>query len=98
MHLYGYENAKTPPRSEFWAKFVCIFWYCLMKKSKIAVTAKHPLWILVFLCIYPQILRSPYHNNAVWLLCSLIMPAAAKAGNEEAVMESISAVYRPAAL
>ena len=52
-------------------------------------------------CIYPQIPNiPPYHNNenAVWLFGqSYYALAAAKAGNEEAVMESIAAIYRPAA-
>ncbi|MEJ7677004.1 MAG: hypothetical protein WKG06_03840 [Segetibacter sp.] len=51
-------------------------------------------------CIYPQIPNiPPYHNNAVWpFVQTYYALAAAKAGNEEAVMESIAAIYRPAAL
>ena len=51
-------------------------------------------------CIYPQIPGiPPYHNNAVWpFVQSYFAQAAAKAGNENAVMESIAAIYRPAAL
>jgi len=51
-------------------------------------------------CIYPQILGiPPYHNNAVWPFVQTYWAlASSKAGNEKSVIESVAAVYRPAAL
>ncbi len=51
-------------------------------------------------CIYPQIPNiPPYHNNAVWpFVQSHFVWAAAKSGNEKAVMQGIANIYRVAAL
>ena len=51
-------------------------------------------------CIYPQIPGiPPYHNNAVWpFVQSFWLWAGAKVGNETSVLESMAAIYRPAAL
>ena len=51
-------------------------------------------------CIYPQIPGiAPYHNNGVWpFVQSYWALAAARAGNEASLTESMAAIYRPAAL
>ena len=51
-------------------------------------------------CIYPQIPGIPsYHNDAVWpFVQSFWALAAAQAGNEASLTESMAAIYRPAAL
>ncbi len=51
-------------------------------------------------CIYPQIPGiPPYHNDAVWpFVQSFWALAAAEAGNEASLTESMAAIYRPAAL
>ncbi|MVN75254.1 Bacterial alpha-L-rhamnosidase [Hymenobacter sp. HMF4947] len=64
------------------------------------VVAKTPTVPFGISCIYPQIPGiSPYHNDAVWPFVQTFWAlAAAKAGNEASLTESIAAIYRPAAL
>jgi hypothetical protein len=64
------------------------------------VVEKTPTTPFGISCIYPQIPGiPPYHNDAVWpFVQSFWALAAAKAGNEASLMESIAAIYRPAAL
>ena len=51
-------------------------------------------------CIYPNLKdQYPYHNDATWpFVQGYWMKAAAKAGNEEALLHAIGALYRGAAL
>lgn len=51
-------------------------------------------------CIYPNLKdQYPYHNDATWpFVQGYWMRACAKAGNEQALMHSIAALYRGAAL
>ena len=64
------------------------------------MVAKTPTTPFGISCIYPQIPGiPPYHNDAVWpFVQSFWALAAARAGNEASLTESMAAIYRPAAL
>ena len=98
--LYG-RNAKiVSPRAEALGEALCVLFGVAGKEKQQLIIANTPVMDFGVPCIYPQIPGiPPYHNNAVWpFVQSYFAQAAAKAGNEEAVMESIAAIYRPAAL
>lgn len=100
QYLYG-RNAKIlSPRSEALGEALSVlFGIADVEKQKLVIS-KTPVMDFGIPCIYPQIPNiPPYHNNAVWPFVQTYYGlAAAKAGNEKAVMESIAAIYRPAAL
>jgi hypothetical protein len=98
--LYG-RNYKIPsPRSEALGEALCvIFGIADAARAKIIVQ-RTPVTTYGISCIYPQIPNiPPYHNDAIWpFVQTYWLWAAAKTGNEKSVMESISDIYRPAAL
>ncbi|MCW3105582.1 MAG: Bacterial alpha-L-rhamnosidase, partial [Segetibacter sp.] len=100
QYLYG-RNAKVlSPRSEALGEALCVLFGVADAEKQKQVIAKTPVMDFGIPCIYPQIPNiPPYHNNAVWPFVQTYYGlAAAKVANEEAVMESIAAIYRPAAL
>lgn len=100
QYLYG-RNFKIPsPRSEALGEALCILFGIADARQQASIVAKTPLTTYGISCIYPQIPDlPPYHNNGVWpFVQSYWALAAAKVGNESSVMESLAAIYRPAAL
>jgi len=100
QYLYGREYKIVSPRSEALGEALCIVFGIADEARAKKMVASMPLTDYGITCIYPQIPNiPPYHNNAIWpFVQSYWLWACAKAGNEKAVLESISDIYRPAAL
>ncbi len=98
--LYGRNYAVLSPRSEALGEALAVL-FDIADSSKQQQIVRHvPITPFGISCIYPQIPGiPPYHNNAVWpFVQTYWLWAAAKAGNEKSEMESMAAIYRPAAL
>lgn len=100
QYLYGRKYKTVSPRSEALGEALCILFDIADEKQREQIIANAPVTSYGTPCIYPDIPGiPPYHNNAVWpFVQSYWLWAGAKAGNEQSVTESISAIYRPAAL
>jgi len=100
QYLYGRNNLVLSPRSEALGEALCVLFDIADSSKQQQIVSRTPLTPFGISCIYPQIPGiPPYHNNAVWPFVQTYWSwAAAKAGNEKAVMESIADIYRPAAL
>ena len=100
QYLYGRLYKTTSPRSEALGEALCVLFDIADSARQRQVVAHTPVTGYGIPCIYPQIPGiPPYHNNAVWpFVQSFWLWAAAKTANEKMVMESIGAIYRPAAL
>lgn len=98
--LYGRNHKIVSPRSEALGEALCILFGIADKQKSASIIASVPQTEFGISCIFPQIPNiPPYHNNAVWPFVQTYWAlAAAKAGNENAVIESIKSIYRPAAL
>ncbi|MEO8795536.1 MAG: glycogen debranching protein, partial [Daejeonella sp.] len=98
--LYGRNFPITSPRSEALGEALSVLFDVANSDQSKSVISKTPVTAFGISCIYPQIPNiPPYHNNAVWpFVQSYWALASAKANNEAQVMESIAAIYRPAAL
>lgn len=98
--LYGRNFKMVSPRSEALGEALCIVFGIADDKKAKQIIASTPMTAYGINCIYPNIPNiPPYHNNAVWpFVQTYWLWAAAKAGNEAAVAESIFDIYRPAAL
>ena len=97
---YGRNSKIVSPKSEALGEALCVLFGIANEKQQQAVVAKTPVTDFGIPCIYPQIPGiTPYHNNAVWpFVQSYWAMASAKTGNEVSVMESLAAIWRPAAL
>lgn len=97
--LYGNNFKILSPKSEALGEALTVIFGIAGEKQR-AIIARTPVTNFGIPCIFPQIKNIPaYHNNAVWpFVQSFWAQAAAKAGNETSVLESIAAIYRPAAL
>ncbi len=100
QYLYGRNFKQASPRSEALGEALAVLFDIASPAQQKQIISSTPLTPYGISCIYPQIPGiPPYHNNAVWpFVQTYWLWAAAKAGNEKAVMESISDIYRPAAL
>ena len=100
QYLYGRSYKIQSPRAEALGEALCILFGIADARQQASILAKVPLTDYGISCIYPQIPDlPPYHNNAVWpFVQSYWALAAARSGNEKSVMESLAAIYRPAAL
>ena len=100
QYLYGRNYSVLSPRSEALGEALTVLFDIADSSRQQEIIRRTPITAFGISCIYPQIPGiPPYHNNAVWpFVQSFWLWAAAKTGNEKAVMESISAIYRPAAL
>ena len=100
QYLYGRNFKMLSPRSEALGEALCVLFSIPDPVRQKSIIANTPVMAFGISCIFPQIPGiPPYHNDAVWpFVQSYWAQAAAKAGNEKAVMESISAIYRPAAM
>ena len=100
QYLYGRNFLSLSPRAEALGEALSV-WFGIADEARAkTVVARTPTTDFGISCIYPQIPGiPPYHNNAVWpFVQSYWALAAAKAGNEASLTESIAAIYRPAAL
>jgi Bacterial alpha-L-rhamnosidase 6 hairpin glycosidase domain len=100
QYLYGKNFKILSQKSESLGEALCILFDIANPQQQRSMIAKTPVTPFGLPCIYPQIPDiPPYHTNAVWpFVQSFWSQAAAKAGNEKAVLQSISAIYRPAAM
>ncbi len=100
QYLYGRNYKIISPRSETLGEALCILWNIADAQQQRSIVSKMPFTDFGTTCIYPEIPNiPPYHNNAIWpFVQSYFVWAAAKAGNEKAVMQGIADIYRPAAL
>ncbi|WP_036679145.1 alpha-L-rhamnosidase-related protein [Daejeonella oryzae] len=98
--LYGRHAAIISPRSEALGEALTLLFDIADSLKQNLIIEKTPVTAFGISCIFPQIPNiPPYHNNGVWpFVQSYWALASAKANNQKSVMESISAVYRPAAL
>lgn len=100
QYLYGRNYKTLSPRSEALGEALAVLFDAADAGKQQMVVNNTPVNEFGIPCIYPQIPNIlPYHNNAVWPFVETYWAmASAKAGNEEAVLRAISAIYRPAAL
>jgi hypothetical protein len=100
QYLYGRNYPVLSPRSEALGEALTVLFDIADSSKRRQIISHVPITPFGISCIYPQIPGiPPYHNDAVWpFVQSFWLFAAAKAGNEKSVMESISAIYRPAAM
>jgi len=98
--LYGRNNLMLSPKNEALGEALCVLFDIADKQQQASIIANTPFMDFGVPCIYPQIPGiPPYHNNGVWpFVQTYFALAAAKVGNEKAVMESFGAIYRPAAM
>lgn len=100
QYLYGRNYLLTSPRAEALGTSLCIL-FGIADDNRAKLIVEHmPQTDFGITCIYPQIPGiPPYHNNGIWpFVQAFWLWAGAEAGNESSVMESIAAIYRPAAL
>jgi hypothetical protein len=100
QYRYGRLYQSLSPRSETLGEALCVLFGVADAEQARIVVQHVPTVPFGAPCIYPQIPGiPPYHNNAVWpFVQSYWALAAAKTRNEASLMESIAAIYRPAAL
>jgi len=100
QYRYGRLFPVLSPRAEALGEALSVYFGVAEGGRARQVVARTPTVPFGISCIYPQIPGiPPYHNDAVWpFVQSFWALAAAKAGNEASLTESIAAIYRPAAL
>ncbi|MFD2999385.1 glycogen debranching protein [Pontibacter toksunensis] len=100
QYLYGRNYKVLSPRAEALGEALSVLYGVADAERSRKVVASTPVTDYGIPSIYPQIPGiPPYHNNGIWpFVQAYWCLAAAKAGNEKALTESISAIYRPAAL
>ena len=100
QYRYGRLHPILSPRAEALGAGLSVLFGVANAERAAAVLANTPVMDYGIPCIYPQIPGiPPYHNNAVWpFVQSFWGLAAAEVGNEAAFLQSLAAVYRPAAL
>ena len=100
QYLYGRNYKIVSPRSEALGEALCVLYGIADAEKAKQIISHTPLTAYGISCIYPQIPDiPPYHNNANWpFVQAFWLGAAAKAGNEKEVLESIADIYRPAGL
>ncbi|RZK19805.1 MAG: glycogen debranching protein [Hymenobacter sp.] len=100
QYRYGRNFLSLSPRAEALGEALSV-WFGIADEARAkTVVSRTPTTDYGISCIYPQIPGiPPYHNNAVWpFVQSYWALAAAQAGNEASLTESMAAIYRPAAL
>ncbi|ARS34527.1 MGH1-like glycoside hydrolase domain-containing protein [Pontibacter actiniarum] len=100
QYLYGRNYKILSPRAEALGEALTVLFGVADTARSKTVVARTPITDYGIPNIFPQIPGiPPYHNNGIWpFVQSYWSLAAAKAGNDKALTESISAIYRPAAL
>jgi len=100
QYLYGRNYKIISPREEALGEALCIIWDIADKVKQQSIIARTPVTGFGTTCIFPEIPGiPPYHDDAIWPFVQTFWTwAAVKAGNEMAVIKSISDIYRPAAM
>src|SRR5665647_187630 len=100
QYLYGRNFKILSPKSEALGEALCVLFGIADARQQASIIANTPVTDYGISCIYPQIPDlPPYHNNAVWpFVQSYWALASAKIANENSVMESLAAIYRPAGM
>lgn len=100
QYRYGRSKLMVSPRFEALGEALAILFDVASPVQAQSIVEHSPLVPFGTSCIYPQIPGiPPYHNNGIWpFVQSYWNLAAAKAGNEAALLHGLAAIYRPAAL
>ncbi len=100
QYLYGRPGLTVSPRFEALGEALAILFDVADKERAISILSKSPVTDFGVTCIYPQIPGiPPYHNNGIWpFVQSYWNLAAAKSGNEAALIHGLASVYRAGAL
>jgi glycogen debranching enzyme len=100
QYRYGRTFKILSPRAEALGEALAILFGITDIDRQKSLVEKTPVTAFGIPSIYPQIPNiPPYHNNGIWPFVQAYWSlATAKGGNEVALMESMSALYRPAAL
>lgn len=100
QYLYGRNYNVLSPSAEALGEALTILFDVADETRSKTIVAKTPVTEFGIPNIFPTIPGiPPYHNNGIWpFVQSYWALAAYKAGNEKSLTESISAIYRPAAL
>lgn len=98
--IYGRNSKLLSPKSETLGEALTILFGIADPARAKQLISRIPVGDFGAPCVYPQIPGiPPYHNNAVWpFVQSYYALAAAKKGNEQAVLASFGSIYRAAAL
>jgi len=99
QYLYGRSNMMLSPRAEALGEALTILFGINSGEQAVQTIASFPVTPFGITCIFPQIPGiPPYHNNAIWpFVQSYWALAAAKTGNEIALMAQLAAIYRASA-
>ena len=100
QYLYGRSSMNLSPRFEALGEALAVLFDVADLERAKSIIEKSPVTDFGTTCIYPQIPGiPPYHNNAIWpFVQSFWNLAAAKTGNEAALLHGLAAIYRPGAL
>ncbi len=100
QYLYGRSSMSLSPRFEALGEALTVLFDVADPERAKSVMENSPITAFGTTCIYPQIPGiPPYHNNAIWpFVQSFWNLAAAKTGNEAALLQGLASIYRPAAL
>ncbi|MGD9931789.1 MAG: hypothetical protein AB7U05_17350 [Mangrovibacterium sp.] len=100
QYLYGRTYLNRSPRFEALGESLAILFDVADAKHAKTIVANSPVTTFGTTCIYPQIPDiPPYHNNGIWpFVQSYWNLAAAKVGNEEALLHGLASIYRAGAL
>ena len=100
QYLYGRTYLNLSPRFEALGEALLVLFDVADSAQAVSVFEKSPVTPFGTTCVYPQIPGiPPYHNNAIWPFVQAYWNlAAAKAGNETALLHGLAAIYRAGAL
>lgn len=100
QYLYGRHFLSLSPRAEGLGESLCVLFDISDEKRQEKVISQTPVVNFGIPSIYPQIPGiQPYHNNGIWPFVQAYWNwAAAKAGNEQVLLQGMGAMFRQAAL
>ncbi len=100
QYLYGRAFPTLSPRFEALGEALAVLFDVADSARASLIFRQSPVTTFGTSCIFPQIPGiPPYHNNAIWpFVQSYWNLAAAKAGNEEALLHGLASIYRAGAL
>lgn len=100
QYLYGRNFKIASPRAEALGEALTVLFDIADKERQVEVVSNTPVINFGIPSIFPQIPNiPPYHNDGIWPFVQAYWSlAAAKTGNEEALTQSLDALYRAAAL
>ncbi|MFA9391498.1 MAG: hypothetical protein ACERKD_16935 [Prolixibacteraceae bacterium] len=100
QYLYGRSAMSLSPRFEALGEAFAVLFDVANREQAQAIFENSPVTTYGTTCIYPQIPGiPPYHNNAIWpFVQSFWNLAAAKTGNEAALVHGLASIYRAGGL